>query len=189
MPYKAMGRASHPTVAAVAAEAAEAAAAEVASLKKQLAKQEKVAAKAVNECLPQLCPRDRQPRHTERNSAATERTHASRTFESFEGLRIRPNPCGNRQSKAYQETSRLQKLKTMSSKKDLAIRIRKEVLDTVDLLERDWNRIIAAMDAAQGALEAYEAEVEQLDALEHAEEAADAADECESKQAHLSPGS
>ena len=54
----------------------------------------------------------------------------------------------------------------MSSKKDLAIRIRKEVLDTVDLLERDWNRIIAAMDAAQGALEAYEAEVEgTLDAL------------------------
>ena len=70
-------------------------------------------------------------------------------------------PFGNRQSKAYQETSRLQKLKTISSKKDLAIRIRKEVLDTVDLLERDWNRIIAAMDAAQGALEAYEAEVEQ----------------------------
>ena len=70
-------------------------------------------------------------------------------------------PFGNRQSKAYRETSRLQKLKTMSSKKDLEIRIRKEVLDAVDLLERDWNRIIAAMDAAQGALEAYEAEVEQ----------------------------
>ena len=70
-------------------------------------------------------------------------------------------PFGNRQSKAYRETSRLEKLKTMSSKKDLEIRIRKEVLDAVDLLERDWNRIIAAMDAAQGALEAYEAEVEQ----------------------------
>ena len=70
-------------------------------------------------------------------------------------------PFGNRQSKAYQKTSRLQKLKTLSSKKDLEIRIRKEVLDAVDLLERDWNRIIAAMDAAQGALEAYEAEVEQ----------------------------
>ena len=70
-------------------------------------------------------------------------------------------PFGNRQSRAYQETSRLQKLKTLSSKKDLEIRIRKEVLDAVDLLERDWNRIIAAMDAAQGALEAYEAEVEQ----------------------------
>ncbi len=41
------------------------------------------------------------------------------------------------------------------------IRIRKEVLDAVDQLERDWNRIIAAMDAAEGALEAYEAEVEQ----------------------------
>lgn len=70
-------------------------------------------------------------------------------------------PFGNRQSKAYRETSRLEKLKTMSSKKDLEIRIRKEVLDAVDMLERDWNRIIAAIDAAQGALEAYEAEVEQ----------------------------
>jgi len=68
---------------------------------------------------------------------------------------------GNRESKAYREASRLEKLKTLSSKKDLEIRIRKEVLDAVDLLERDWNRIIAAMDAAQGAQEAYEAEVEQ----------------------------
>jgi outer membrane protein len=70
-------------------------------------------------------------------------------------------PFGNRESKAYREASRLEKLKTMSSKKDLEIRIRKEVLDAVDVLERDWNRIIAAMDAAQGAKEAYEAEVEQ----------------------------
>ena len=43
----------------------------------------------------------------------------------------------------------------------MEIRIRKEVLDAVDQLERDWNRIVAAMDAAQGAMEAYEAEVEQ----------------------------
>ncbi len=70
-------------------------------------------------------------------------------------------PLGNRQSKAYRETSRLEKLKTMSSKEDMEIRIRKEVLDAVDQLERDWNRIVAAMDAAQGAMEAYEAEVEQ----------------------------
>ena len=70
-------------------------------------------------------------------------------------------PLGNRQSNSYRETSRLEKLKTMSSKEDLEIRIRKEVLDAVDQLERDWNRIIAAMDAAEGALEAYEAEVEQ----------------------------
>ncbi len=70
-------------------------------------------------------------------------------------------PLGNRQSKAFRETSRLEKLKTLSSKEDLKIRIRKEVLDAVDQVERDWNRIVAAMDAAEGAMEAYEAEVEQ----------------------------
>ena len=70
-------------------------------------------------------------------------------------------PLGNRQSKAYRETTKLEKLKILSSKKDLEIQIRKEVLDAVDKMERDWNRIIAAMDAAKGAMEAYKAEVEQ----------------------------
>ena len=70
-------------------------------------------------------------------------------------------PFGNRQSKALREANRLERIKLLASENDSKIRIHNEVLNAIDRLDRDWNRIIASTRAALAAQQAFQAELEQ----------------------------
>ena len=71
-------------------------------------------------------------------------------------------PIGNRGTKAAYERAKLQRLKTLAMQEDQKQRIRKEILDSVDQFEADWERIVASKAASKAAELTYLAEQAQF---------------------------
>ncbi|MDA7559350.1 TolC family protein [bacterium] len=71
-------------------------------------------------------------------------------------------PLGNRAARARSDQAKLERLRLLASKDRTELLIRKEIYDSVDQLERDWQRIIAANAAAKSAELTYEAELDQF---------------------------
>ncbi|MDA7534613.1 TolC family protein [Verrucomicrobia bacterium] len=71
-------------------------------------------------------------------------------------------PLGNRAARARSDQAKLERLRLLASKDRTELSIRKEIYDSVDQLERDWQRIIAANAASKSAELTYEAELDQF---------------------------
>lgn len=71
-------------------------------------------------------------------------------------------PIGNRRARETYEQVKLERLRVLASERDQKQQIQKEILDTVDQLERDWERIIAARSASRASELTYTAEVDQF---------------------------
>jgi outer membrane protein TolC len=73
-------------------------------------------------------------------------------------------PIGNQAAKSRLRRAILQRVQRLATRAQRRLAIRQEVYDTVDALQQDWQRILAARQEAILAAGTYEAEKQQFEA-------------------------
>ncbi len=72
-------------------------------------------------------------------------------------------PIGNEAARSHLRSALLQRLQSLATREQRELQIRQEVLNAVDQLEADWQRILAARQRVIAAARATEAEIRQFE--------------------------